>query len=211
MTALSRDELIELLHETFKDEENKQKIENAIRRKFGRTNPPAYTQSLVERAPSDSYEYFLTKLTNGEESGINQCRTTEEVLPKLIGKALSEAMDYARRKSASKIVHGVLDAPRFDDDGVSNLEYFEAMSITHSADPVMDELTFGAIAEKLSELSDEDKEFMEKVVGAQLDGGYVRPPFKAIAEELGTTTHKVQYRWKKLQAKILYLTQEERD
>jgi DNA-directed RNA polymerase specialized sigma54-like protein len=209
MTKVARAKLIEMLNETFANK--KVKIENAIWAEFGPTNPHAFTQSLVERAPIDSYEYFLAKLEGGEESSFDDCKTNDDVFYRLKQKAKNLAMDYARRKSASSIVHGILDAPRSEDEPVTNLEYFEAMSITHDADPLLDELTVQAIAEKLSELSDEDRQFMDKLVGAQLDGGYVRPPLKAVAEELGTTTHKVQYRWKQLQKKILELTQEDRD
>jgi hypothetical protein len=209
MTKLTRDTLIEMLNETF--EKKKGKIEEAIWAEFGPTNPPAFTQSLIDRAPIDSYEYFLKKLTNGEKSGFDECLTKDDVFYRLKQKAKNLAMDYARRKGASRIVHGVLNAPRSEDENVSNLEYFEAMNITDGADPVVDQLAFQAIAEILSEFSEDDKQFMEKVVGAQLDGGYTRPPFKRIADELGTTTHKVQYRWKELQAEILYRTREDRD
>lgn len=209
MTKLSREKLTEMLNETFA--RDKGNIERAIRAEFGRTNPSAFTESLVERAPIGSYEYYLRLLKNGEKSRFNKCQTHDEVFTLLKKKAKSLAIDYARRKSASSIVHGILDAPRSEDNGLSNLEYFEAMSITHGADPVLDELTVQTIAEKLSGLSDDDRQFIDKLIGAQIDGDYVRPPFKAVAAELGTTTHKVQYRWKKLQAQILDLIQEDRD
>ena len=209
MTELAREKLIEMLNETFAKQRNK--IDEAVRGEFGPTNPPAFTDSLVERASIESYEYFLKKLRNGEKSGFDECQSKIEVFNWLKQKAKSVAMDLARRKSASSIVHGVLDAPRSEDGGVSNLEYFEAMSLTHRADPILDELISQAIVEKLSELSEEERQFMDKLVGAQIDGDYVRPPFKSVAKELGISTHKVQYRWKKLQAKIIYLTQENRD
>ena len=214
MTELAREKLIEMLNETFAMQRNK--IDEAVRGEFGPTNPPAFTDSLVERASIESYEYFLKKLRNGEKSGFDECQSKIEVFNRLKQKAKSLAMDLARRKSASSIVHGVLDAHRSEDGGVSNLEYFEAMSLTHCSgsmipDPILDELISQAIVEKLSELSEEERQFMDKLVGAQIDGDYVRPPFKSVAKELGISTHKVQYRWKKLRAKINYLTQEIRD
>lgn len=211
MNRLPKEELIDMLNKIFSDTERREIIEDTVRGMIGPTNPSSYTDSVVERATIGSYEYFLSSLKNGRETEFDKCQSEQEMLNRLRQKAKSEAIDLVRRKTASRIDHGKLDAPRYDEEDGSSLEYYEAMNVPDGDDPVTDELTVQAIVESLSTLPDDDREFMENLIGAQLDGGYSAPPFKAVAEKLGTTKHKVQYRWKKLKEEILDLTRGHRD
>lgn len=210
MTKLPPETLTQLLHDTFADKRDW--LQYIIRLEFGAGNPAAFIDWVAERASVDSYEYYLKKLNDGTTSTFDDCLTEQDVLNRLKMKAKSNAIDLIRRKERSSIVHGVLDAPRSEDeDGSTNLEYFEALSLTHGEDQVLEELTIREVAEKLSELSEDDRQFLEKLIGAQVEGDYARPPFKAVAEELGVSPHKIKYRWKKLQAKIMYLIEENRE
>lgn len=209
MTKLPPETLTKLLHDTFAKKRNW--LHAIIRREYGAGNPPAFIDWVAERACVHSYEYYLKKLHDGAPSTFDDCLTEQDVLNRLKMKAKSNAIDLIRKKERSSIVHGILDAPRSEDeDGSTNLEYFEALSLTHGEDQVLEELTIREVAEKLSELSEDDRQFLERLIGAQVEGNYARPPFKAIAEELGVSPHKIKYRWKKLQAKIIYLIEENR-
>lgn len=68
---------------------------------------------------------------------------------------------------------------------------------TDENDPVFESLANQQTARRLlNRLSDDDQQFLGILIDAQLEGNYRRPPFKAVAEKLGISTHKVQYRWK---------------
>ncbi len=186
----------DLLNETFG--ESRADIEKAVRRRYRRSNPAAYIDMVAERAAIASYEYYMAKLVNQDACALDECTTPEEVLGRLKQKAISSATDQLRRKARSCIAHGILDAPGCGGEGTSNLEYFESTRAVQGED----EARLQEMLERISELPEEDGQLLAMVVDAQADKNSPRIPYKAIAEELGVSTHQVQYRWKKIRARL---------
>ena len=188
---------IDLLNKTF-NKEGKEAVEKAVRGKYGRTNSGTYIKLVAERAALASYEYYMGKLLNREPCALDECTKAGEILGRLKQKAISSATDQLRRKARSCIAHGILDAPRYGDGGMSNLEHFES---TRTAEGEA-EVRLQEMLERISELPEEDGQLLAMVVDAQAERNSPRIPYKAIAEDLGVSTDQVQYRWKKVRARL---------
>jgi len=201
---LWKKQLTDMLDTTFA--KHRGLLEGIVRKEYGRGNPAAYVAWVAERASLSSYMYYLEIQRRNEASGLDDCATEQDVLNGLIQKTRNSAIDLFRRKSGSQIVHGVLGAPRSDRDGVEKKPEYHVP--TDENDPVFESLANQQTARRLlNRLSDDDQQFLGILIDAQLEGNYRRPPFKAVAEKLGISTHKVQYRWKKLQESIEYLNE----
>ncbi len=199
-----------LLHATFA--KNRDRIESLVKKRYGSGNPAAFISYVAERASVASYLYYLEKLDAGEKSDFDTAKTEEDALNLLSMTARSRAMDLIRKRARSSIVHGVLDGPQKNDESSGNIsDWFEARNAGHGDDPVLEDLKIREVSERLSELSEDDWAFVEKLIGTQLDSDYARPPYKAVARELGEAPHKTEYRWKKLKARIMLLTRDSLD
>lgn len=177
---------------------------------YSKAHSESQIRDVASKATTDSVIYYLEKRKNGEPSKLDDLQTDSDKFNLLLLKAKCDAVSMFRRKRNTKIKHGFLDAPRMEDEeSTTNLDQYQQPG--QDQDPVASRLRVGELADTLSQLPQDDQEFMEKLVGAQLDGGYKRPPYKAVAAELGVKPHKVEYRWKKLKARISELTRDHQD
>ncbi|SNC59216.1 hypothetical protein SAMN04487881_0012 [Marinobacter sp. es.048] len=186
-------------------------LENEVfRHCYSKGHSESQIRDVASKAVTDSVIYYLAKRKSGKPSRLKNLKTDSDRFNLLLWKAKREATTMFRRKRDTKIKHGFLDAPRMEDDeGTTNLDQYQKPG--QNQDPVTSQLRLGELADTLSQLPQDDQEFMEKLVSAQLDGGYKRPPYKIVAAELGVKPHKVEYRWKKLKARIAELTRENRE